>query len=49
MQNPMPGSQAVLALQKVNPGWTSDFAPNVLINWLRTLQLVELDAQNVCV
>ncbi|WP_270922669.1 McrB family protein [Pseudomonas aeruginosa] len=45
MQNPMPGSQAVLALQKVNPGWTSDFAPNVLINWLRTLQLVELDAQ----
>ncbi|MEN1579725.1 hypothetical protein AAIH51_15060 [Pseudomonas aeruginosa] len=45
MQNPMPSSQAVLALQKVNPGWTSDFAPNVLINWLRTLQLVELDKQ----
>jgi len=45
MQSPMPSSQAVLALQTVNPGWTSDFAPNVLINWLRTLQLVELDAQ----
>lgn len=45
MHNPMPISQAVLALQKVNPGWTTDFAPNVLITWLRALQLVELDAQ----
>ncbi|WP_328992531.1 hypothetical protein [Pseudomonas aeruginosa] len=45
MQSPTPSSQAILTLQKVNPGWTSDFAPNVLINWFRNLQLVELDAQ----
>ncbi|WP_444756626.1 hypothetical protein [Pseudomonas sp. A014] len=41
----MPSIQTVLALQKVNLGWASDFAPNVLIKWLRTLQLVELDTQ----
>ncbi len=42
-KNPLPNSQALLVLKKVNPGWTSDFAPGVLINWLRSLQLVELD------
>lgn len=44
-QEPMLSRQAVLMLRQVNAGWTSDFAPTALINWLRNLQLVELDAQ----
>lgn len=43
-QNSLPNSQALLVLQEVNPGWTSDFAPSVLINWLRSLQLAEVDS-----
>nr|MBF0685446.1 hypothetical protein [Pseudomonas sp.] len=41
-QAPMASSQAVLLLRKVNPGWTSDFAPFNLLGWLRYLQLVEM-------
>lgn len=34
-------NQAVTVLQDVNPGWTSDFAPKVLIKWLREMGLAE--------
>lgn len=40
-----PASTAELfaVLKKVNPGWTSTFAPRVLLNWLRSLGLTHLD------
>lgn len=34
-------TEIVDALQRVNPGWTTNFAPTVLINWMRYLSLVE--------
>lgn len=34
-------TEIVDSLQRVNPGWTTNFAPTVLINWMRYLSLVE--------
>lgn len=31
---------AILVLRKANPGWTADFAPSVLISWLKNLGLI---------
>ncbi|MDE1912703.1 hypothetical protein HX807_06000 [Pseudomonas sp. D8002] len=42
MQEPLTVKALALELQKVNPGWTSNFVPSSLINWLRSLKLVEL-------
>ncbi|RYG99369.1 MAG: restriction endonuclease [Alphaproteobacteria bacterium] len=36
-----PLTQVIDELQRVNPGWTTNFAPTVLINWTRYLGLVE--------
>lgn len=41
---PMAHKQVVAALQQVNPGWTSDFAPTVLINWIKGMELAEVDS-----
>src|SRR5690606_36916912 len=41
---PMAHKQVVAALQQVNPGWTSDFAPTVLINWVKGMELAEVDS-----
>ncbi|MDE0678954.1 MAG: AAA family ATPase [Gammaproteobacteria bacterium] len=30
-------------LQRVNPGWTTKFAPDQMLSWLRALSVVELD------
>ena len=30
-------------LQRVNPGWTSKFAPDQMVSWLRALSVVEID------
>ena len=30
-------------LQRVNPGWTSKFAPDQMVSWLRALNVVEMD------
>jgi len=32
--------ELIVFLKAVNPGWTSDFAPRALLNWLRALKLV---------
>lgn len=32
----------VEALQRMNPGWTSDYAPTSMINWLRSFGAIEL-------
>lgn len=39
--------QVIANLQHVNPGWTSDFAPTVLVNWLKGMELAEVDANKV--
>ena len=31
---------STLVLRKANPGWTADFAPSVLISWLKNLGLI---------
>jgi len=36
----------VLALQKMNPGWTSDYAPTAMISWLRSLGIAALNEEN---
>ncbi len=46
-QAPLPQKQAISRLQRVNPGWTSNFAPTVLINWIKGMELAELDAAKV--
>lgn len=40
---PLASRDAILELRKVNPGWTTDFAPSSLISWLRNLDLVILN------
>lgn len=40
----LPQKQVVANLQHVNPGWTSDFAPTVLINWAKGMELAEADS-----
>lgn len=39
---PQAKASLVTMLQGVHPGWTSDFAPTSLLNWLNSLGLVEL-------
>lgn len=41
---PVQHKQVISRLQKVNPGWTSNFAPTVLINWAKGIGLAEADA-----
>lgn len=41
--SPLSTQQANELLRKVNPGWTTNFAPSALVGWLRSLLLVELD------
>ena len=42
-EQPLPQKQVIGNLQHVNPGWTSDFAPTVLINWAKGMELAEAD------
>lgn len=42
-QTPMSTQRANDLLRKVNPGWTTNFAPSALVGWLRSLLLVEFD------
>ena len=44
---PLPHKQIIANLQQVNPGWTSDFAPTVLINWAKGMELAVVDAGKV--
>ena len=44
---PLSVNQTVSILQDVNPGWTSDFAPKVLIKWLRELELAEVGSDKL--
>lgn len=39
--NPLSPQQVTAKLQQVNPGWTSNFAPMVLINWIKGMGLAE--------
>jgi hypothetical protein len=39
---PQPKASLVAMLQGVHPGWTSDFGPTSLLNWLSSLGLMEL-------
>lgn len=41
---PLAHKQVIANLQHVNPGWTSDFAPTVLVNWAKGMELAEADA-----
>lgn len=44
---PLQHKQAISRLQRVNPGWTSNFAPTVLINWAKGMELAEADSAKV--
>lgn len=35
-------------LQKINPGWTTTFAPSALVKWLVDFGLIELSAEKRC-
>lgn len=39
----LPRAEVVSRLQRVNPGWTSSYAPGTLLQWLRTFGAIELD------
>jgi 5-methylcytosine-specific restriction enzyme B len=41
--SPRSSKELIAELQKVNPGWTSIFAPTAMINWARGMGLVESD------
>lgn len=43
----LPHKQVIANLQQVNPGWTSDFAPTVLINWAKGMELAEADSNKI--
>ena len=40
-QGPMRRTNLIALLKTANPGWTSDFAPSSMINWLRQLRVLE--------
>ena len=46
-ESPVPHKQVIANLQQVNPGWTSDFAPTVLINWAKGMELAEVGSDKV--
>lgn len=46
-ESPLAHKQVIANLQRVNPGWTSDFAPTVLINWAKGMELAEADSNRV--
>jgi hypothetical protein len=46
-ESPLPHKQAIANLQQVNPGWTTDFAPNVLVNWAKGMELAEAGSDRV--
>lgn len=39
---PKPKAELVPLLQKVNPGWTSEFAPTALLGWLVSLSVIAI-------
>lgn len=39
----LPKADLISLLQKVNPGWTSDYAPNVMLKWLKDFGLLQMD------
>ena len=41
---PKPKAELITLLQKVNPGWTSEFAPTALLGWLASFGVVTLNA-----
>lgn len=43
-ESPLAHKQVIANLQHVNPGWTSNFAPTVLVNWAKGMELAEVDA-----
>lgn len=43
-ESPLSVKALTAELQKVNAGWTSNFVPGSLINWVRGLQLVDIAA-----
>jgi len=43
-QGACPHKEVISKLQQVNAGWTSDFAPTVLINWAKGMGLAVSDA-----
>lgn len=40
-EGPQSKSSLVAMLQKVHPGWTSDFAPSSILGWLTSLAVIE--------
>lgn len=46
-ESPLAHKQVIANLQLVNPGWTTDFAPNVLVNWAKAMELAELGSDRV--
>ncbi|ANG64884.1 hypothetical protein A8C75_21970 [Marinobacterium aestuarii] len=46
-EDPSPSSELVLRLQQVNPGWTSDFGPRVILKWLKDFDLLQADSLGV--
>jgi 5-methylcytosine-specific restriction enzyme B len=40
-EEPTALQEVIAKLQRINPGWTSTFAPTSLLNWLRSLGLIE--------
>ena len=40
-RGPLPPGELVAAVRSMNPGWTSDFAPQALVAWLRSMGVVE--------
>ncbi len=42
-QGPMPASRLTAFLRTVNPGWTSDFAPQAILGWLRSMGVIHTE------
>lgn len=40
---PTPRRELQTVLQSVNPGWTSQFAPQAILSWLRSFRAIETD------
>lgn len=43
---PMPPAELVAAIRSMNPGWTTNFGPQVIVGWFRSMGVIETTADD---
>lgn len=43
-QGPVPARDLIASIQRMNPGWATDYVPQAIVNWLRSFDVIRLNA-----